>query len=214
MVKTCKKISFILTVGLLSLLPAQITEVSEAPTLKPQLQSFVIPGWGEKTLQRPVRARFFIGSEIALWVSFAGSFLYSDMLQQRMIAYAAEHAGVEEKGKETQFWIDIGNYDSRDAYNEEHLRWRDYESLYPSGATWYWDWDTDQHRSRFETLRIRRDQWSLAGKFLLGGLLMNRVVSVIDVLYLQRVQHIKRVSVIPTYDPSFATLRMTVSVAL
>jgi len=131
-----------------------------------------------------------------------------------MVAYAAEHAGVEGSGKETQFWIDIGNYDSRNAYNEEHLRWRDYESLYPAGTTWYWDWDTDQHRSRFETLRIRRDQWSLAGKFLLGGLLLNRVVSVIDVIYLQRIEHIKNVSVIPTYDLSYGALKMTLSIAL
>ncbi len=214
MVKTFTKISLLLAVGLFSSLPGQMVASSESNTFKPLVQSLVIPGWGEKTLQQPVRARFFMGSEIALWVSLAGSFFYSDLLQQRMIAYAAEHAGVEGTGKETQFWIDIGNYDSRDAYNEEHLRWRDYESLYPTGVTWYWDWDTDQHRSRFETLRIRRDQWSLAGKFLLGGLLLNRVVSFIDVIYLQRIQHLKQVSVMPTYVSSLATYRMTLSITL
>jgi hypothetical protein len=212
--KTFTKLSLFLLVGLFTLLPGQVADRPASGKFAPRVQSLVIPGWGEKTLQRPARARFFIGSEISLWVSFAGSFLYTDLLQDRMVAYAAEHAGVEGSGKETQFWIDIGNYDSRDAYNEEHLRWRDYESLYPTGTTWYWDWDTDQHRSRFETLRIRRDQWSLAGKFLLGGLLLNRVVSIIDVLYLQRIEHIKSVSVFPSYNPSFATLKMTLSVAL
>ena len=83
--------------------------------------------------------------------------------------------------------MDIGNYDSITDYNDEHLRNREMDDLYPDDKKWSWDWDTDANRKAFEKKRISSDQLKLAATFGIGALMVNHIVSAIDVLYLKRV---------------------------
>ena len=50
-----------------------------------------------------------------------------------------------------------------------------------------WDWNkNDAKRKKFENMRIDSDKYFLAGKFLIGGIIMNHIISGINTLYINR----------------------------
>jgi hypothetical protein len=82
-------------------------------------------------------------------------------------------------------------------HNEEHLRFRDYNALYPIDGNWDWEWSSDSKRKQCRTYRVSSDTWALGAKFIAGSIVMNHIVSAIDALYLQRISQIEDVSVNP-----------------
>ena len=161
------------------------------------VKSFLLPGWGEYTLEKPNRGRIFILSETALWTSFAGALIVSNNYTDLFQAYAADYAGVETSGKDRQFWVDIGNYESLNGHNEEHLRFRYYDEIYPMNSEWHWEWTSEEKRLQYRDYRVASDTWALGAKFIAGSIVMNHIVSAIDALYLQRISQIEDVSVNP-----------------
>lgn len=185
----------------------------------PVLRSLLIPGMGETAIGKPQRGRIFLLTESALWLSAIGSFSISKIEKERYIAFSAEHADVDINRKDRLFWIDIGNYNSRDELIEEHLRFRDYWAVEryrvkegDESDEWYWQWDSNKNREKFEAMRISSDTWSLAGKFILGGIFLNHVVSAIDVMYLTRVEAVSSVSVLPKIQPESQTFSLALTV--
>ena len=153
----------------------------------PILQSLILPGTGEYSLNYNDRGRVFLLVEGTIWLSLISSVLMSDILQREFQTYASEHANILPSGKNREFWVDIGNYESREIFNQEHLRFREFDAVEKyENDEWNWNWDgATSKRKYFESLRIKSDVWSLAGKFLIGGVVLNHIVSAIDVLYLQ-----------------------------
>jgi hypothetical protein len=158
-----------------------------ASKIPPTVKSAILPGWGEYELKNCSRGNFFFTTEIIGIVLTTFSFVKSNNLTTTYKAIASDHANVIIDGKNHQFWVDIGNYDSQYDYNDEHLRWRDFDNLYPSKANWNWDWDTESKRNEFEDLRIESDRMKLIGKFFIGGIVLNHIISVIDVYYLKNI---------------------------
>ncbi len=136
-----------------------------------------------------------------LLLAILGSYSVSKRQDTEFKAYAAEHAGISPVGKDRQFWVDIGNYSSLLAFNEEHLRWRDFNALYEDNDTWTWAWDSNDNRERFENMRIASDSWMLRGSFFIGGVVLNHIVSAIDALYLSKISNIKETVVSANYNP-------------
>ena len=165
--------------------------------LSPIVKSFLLPGWGEYALEKPNRGRIFILSETALWTSFAGALIVSNNYTDLFQAYAADYAGVETSGKDRQFWVDVGNYESLNGHNEEHLRFRDYDAIYPMNSEWHWEWTSEEKRLQYRDYRVASDTWALGAKFIAGSIVMNHIVSAIDALYLQRISQIEAVSMQP-----------------
>ena len=165
--------------------------------LSPIVKSFLLPGWGEYALEKPNRGRIFILSETALWTSFAGALIVSNNYTDLFQAYAADYAGVETSGKDRQFWVDVGNYESLNGHNEEHLRFRDYDAIYPMNSEWHWEWTSEEKRLQYRDYRVASDTWNLGAKFIAGSIVINHIVSAIDALYLQRISQIEAVSMQP-----------------
>jgi hypothetical protein len=65
---------------------------------------------------------------------------------------------------------------------------------------WIWSWDSGKNRKYFKKLRIRADRYKLAGKFIIGGVVLNHILSAVDVLYLQRIDALKSIRINPVYD--------------
>ncbi len=128
-----------------------------------------------------------------------------------MRSIAANHAGVDVSGKDDQYWIDIGNYSSRNKFNAEHQRWREPEVLYDPDIEWNWSWDSHTNQKKFEARRINRDRWALSGKFLFGGIVINHVVSAIDALYLKRILSQHEVTILPAYSQDFQSTQLSLS---
>lgn len=190
-----KKVSFITKIFIIGILLVQ-----PAKGISPVVKSFLLPGLGEYALDEPGRGKTFIVSETALWTSFAGALIISNNYTGRFQAFAAENAGVVPENKNQQFWIDVGNYNSRENYNEEHLRFRENNALYPNNAKWAWIWSSEKKRKQYRNYRIASDQWLLTAKFVAGGIVLNHIVSAIDVLYLKRISQIQKITVVPMVD--------------
>ena len=176
-------------------------EDQQKPFISPVVKSLVLPGWGEYSLDNKIRGRIFVFSEIMLLLSTLGSYSVAQRQDKEYKAYAVEHAGVSPSGKDKQFWVDIGNYSSLFAFNEEHLRWREFNALYENNDIWAWLWDSNNNRKRFETMRIDSDSWRQRSVFLIGGVVLNHIISAIDVLYLSRISNIQKTLVYPNYNP-------------
>ncbi len=180
------KIIFLIVLSTINFSLAQgvIKITSKIP---PTIKSAILPGWGEYDLNKSSRGNFFLTTEIIGVALTTFSFVKSGNIATSYRAIAAEHANVISDGKNHQFWVDIGNYASQIDYNAEHLRWREFDNLYPNEANWNWDWDTEEKRKEFEDLRIESDRMKLAGKFFIGGIILNHIISAIDVYYLKNI---------------------------
>ena len=170
--------------------------------MSPVVKSFLLPGWGEYALEKPDRGRIFILTETALWTSFAGALIISNNYTDLFQAFAADHAGVETSGKGRQFWVDVGNYESMIKHNEEHLRFREFEALYPHDDEWNWAWSSVSKRKQYRDYRVSSDTWALGAKFIAGSIVINHIVSAIDVSYLERISKIEDISVMPLINPA------------
>ena len=184
------------TVIIISLFCA-IAFAQKSNGLSPIVKSFLLPGWGEYALEKPNRGRIFILSETALWTSFAGALIVSNNYTDLFQAFAADYAGVETSGKDRQFWVDVGNYETLNGHNEEHLRFRDYDAIYPMNSEWHWEWTSEEKRLQYRDYRVASDTWNLGAKFIAGSIVINHIVSAIDALYLQRISQIKAISMQP-----------------
>lgn len=154
--------------------------------IDPIIKSFLVPGWGQSELGYKERSKMYNYIEIGILLSMFSSTKYSNEIKRNYIAYATEHAGVISDGKDREFWVDIGNYNTLNEYNSEHLRNRDTGELYPQTVEWRWSWDNSENRKYFESKRIQSDKLKLFSTFTFGALFLNHFISSIDALYLKR----------------------------
>lgn len=150
------------------------------------LLSLVLPGAGEWFLGHKGHAKFFLGTELALWAGYLGTQGYIGVLENDFHSYAAVHAGVTTGGKNDQFWIDIGNSDNIYAYNEKRLVERRLEDVYPEDDAHYWQWDSKTNRDKYNDMRFKQHDWKQRANIIIGGVILNRLVSAIDVIRLIR----------------------------
>ncbi|MFQ6676730.1 MAG: hypothetical protein ACE5D0_00275 [Fidelibacterota bacterium] len=190
-----KKVSLVTKIFIIGILLMQSVN-----GLSPVTKSFLVPGLGEYALDEPARGRAFIISETTLWTSLAGALIISNNYSDQFQAFSADFAGISPGGKNQQFWIDVGNYNSREDHNEEHLRFREFDALYPNDSEWDWNWTSEKKRKQYRSYRITSDQWFLTAKFVAGGIVINHIISAVDVLYLQRISQIQNISVLPVFD--------------
>jgi len=150
------------------------------------LKSMLLPGWGEHSLNYHKRGFALNSSELLFWVGYATLLYFGDSAEQDMQAYAATHAGIDPRGKDIYYFTDIGNYNNLYEYNDQKLRYRQYTSLYPDTDEYFWAWDSDASRKKFDGLRYDSQQLLHLASFALGGLIVNRIVSMIDVIALTK----------------------------
>ena len=170
-------------------------QIQKESTLDPVIKSIIIPGWGQKSLGKPKRARLFNYIESGILITLISSSTFSNIEKRNYKAFASKHAAISSSGKNHKYWVDIGNYNSIEKYNDEHLRNREMDDLYPDDKKWSWDWDLDSNRKIFENKRIRADQLELFATFSFGALVLNHIVSSIDALYLKKISSKKLLSI-------------------
>ncbi|MFQ5648962.1 MAG: hypothetical protein ACE5IY_03385 [bacterium] len=144
------------------------------------LQSLVLPGWGQYYTESKAMMRVFIVSEVLLWGSYLGFTTWSNWLEDDYRTFAVNHAGIKLAGKPDRYFVDIGNFDNLEAYNQAQLRDRDVSDLYPTETNeFFWQWDNTESRRKFEDLRIRSDEADNRAEFVLAGIFVNHLVSAV-----------------------------------
>ena len=58
--------------------------------------------------------------------------------------------------------------------------------IYPEGGKYDWDWDSESNRAKFNSTRIKSINYEKYTGFVLAGMILNRVVSLVDVILLER----------------------------
>lgn len=207
------KIVIIIVFSTINFLSAQ-NKLNITSKIPPTVKSAILPGWGEYDLNKNSRGNFFLTTEMIGIALTTFSYIKSNNISTTYQAIAAQHANVIVNGKNHQFWVDIGNYNSHNDYNDEHLRWREFDNLYPNETIWNWDWDTEKKRKEFEDLRIESDRIKLLGKFFIGGIVLNHIISTIDVYYLKNISLKEKIEVSTYINPDNYALVYSIELKL
>ena len=153
---------------------------------KTKLQSLGLPGWGEQSLGESKRAQGFFIRETALWLIFLGGEKAADWYESDYRAFAGLHADVSMAGKNYLFAVNLGHYDSFEEYNDLKERKRLVADKYKGGEGLEWQWDNKANRIKFDKMRINSGIYRKYAKFAVGGLVLHRLISFFDVIYLER----------------------------
>ena len=179
---------------------------------KINLQSLLLPGWGEHSLGESKRANEYFIREAALWLIFIGSKKTASWYESDYNAFAELHANVDMTGKNYLFAVNVGHYDSLDDYNETKKRQRSANDKYEEGRKFDWQWDNSTNRIKFDNMRIRSVILDKYSKFSIGGLILHRMVSFFDVIYIERIN--SRVSIEPQLAPDLNSMGINFTLKL
>jgi len=144
------------------------------------LQSLLLPGWGQQYAESRTMMRVFIASEILLWGSFVGLTTWGNWLEDDYRNFSVQHAGVNLAGKSDVDFMNISNFDDIFAYNQDQLRNRDVNAVYTDTESFFWKWDSEQNRRKFDDMRIRSDRARNRADLTLAFIFTNHVISAIQ----------------------------------
>ena len=151
-----------------------------------KVQSIVLPGWGEQTFGESKRAKSFFIREAAFWLFYIGSKKNAHWYKSDYTAFAELHADVDMAGKNYLFAVNLGGYDSFEQYNDIKERQRQVVYKYEKDKGLEWQWDNSDNRIKYDEMRIKSVSYDKYARFAVGGLILHRLVSFIDVIYLER----------------------------
>jgi hypothetical protein len=163
------------------LLTASLFAQQAAPK-NTMLKSIILPGWGE-TAYGSQSAYIFLGTELALWLGIGGLRYSAHVQNGDMISYTMLHAGVNAYPESHQYWADLGNYASYSAHSTRMLENRTPELIWNSDYNW--EWDDPESRLIYRELHRKKELTRLSSEFMISGLIVNRIASVINVKYLK-----------------------------
>jgi hypothetical protein len=144
------------------------------------LYSFLLPGMGEMYTDNYSMGRYFTIAEGTLWLTLLGIDRYAAWLQDDARSFAVQHAGITLNGKNDRYFIDIGNFDDVQSYNQQVLRDRDLQKLYNESSSSYWKWDSPANREEYRSLRVSSDQWFNSTRFVAAAIALNHLISAIN----------------------------------
>lgn len=156
------------------------TESTKKSVLLGIAYSLVLPGLGDFYGKKGETGKYYLGADVALWLTYGGFQSYGRWVKNDARTFAVDKAGASFSGKSQQFEVDLGNFGSTDDYNQAKLRNRQYELLYDVSSSYAWKWNSDDDRLRFKNERIRGDEITRNSQFIVGALVINRIVAAIS----------------------------------
>jgi len=149
------------------------------------IYSLILPGMGELYANGFGSGKFFLMAEGALWLTFASFEIYGGSLRADARAFALSKAGIDPSGKDDQFYVDIGNFDNINEYNEKQARDREDEKIYEGNIYdvnqgYAWDWESDVARLAYRDQRLSSERVFNNKKFVVAAILINHVASAIN----------------------------------
>jgi hypothetical protein len=176
---------------------------------KTKLQSLVLPGWGEQTLGESKRAQSFFIREAALWLIYIGGKKTANWYESDYKAFAELHADVDMGDKNYLFAVNLGHYDSFEEFNDTKERKRQVENKYEKDKGLEWQWDNSFNRFKYDEMRIKSVTYDKYERFAVGSLILHRLVSFIDVIYLERTN--LQVNIEPQLEQDFSSMKLNLS---
>lgn len=147
------------------------------------LRSFLIPGWGQYSVQRTwtPRATLHLGSELGLWVGLISTSRRARYYVDAYERQAATQASAQLDGKSRTYLLNVANYESSAAYVSALRLARQWAvaDVY-SKPEYYWAWGSTTERKSYATLRDKADQMSRQRGMLIALIAGNHLWSAIN----------------------------------
>ena len=156
-------------------------------SMSPILKSAILPGWGELDLDNQKRSTQFFIQEASIWIVYLGLNSISKSYMSDYRAFATLHAGIDMRNKPYQYSVDIGDYNTYEEFVEAKKRNRQADQIWPENFGYEWSWDSNNNRQEYDNMRIISGIAKKYSKFAIAAMIANRIVSTIDILYLQNI---------------------------
>jgi TM2 domain-containing membrane protein YozV len=147
------------------------------------LYSFLLPGMGELYAGSYSSGKYFTIAEGALWGIFTGMNTYSIWLSNNYKAFAATSASVNNANKNSTYYSTIADYASITEYNNDMSLEGNFSAMLDP-KTQYWNWPSTSARENYRTLWVASENENNDLRFVVGALILNRVVSAINAVRL------------------------------
>jgi hypothetical protein len=157
--------------------PAAAKEISMK---KAMFLSILVPGAGEYYAGSTFKGQVFMGVELAIWSGFIAYRIYGGWKKNDYKDYASVHAGLDNSGKDDEFYDWVGFYDSREEFNLLGRLYYPDRPYLPDTRYYHWQWESEKDRFRFKDLKDASRKAFRNSTFMLGLAALNRLVSGID----------------------------------
>jgi hypothetical protein len=147
------------------------------------IYSLLLPGMGELYAGSYNVGKYFTIAEGILWGTYIGMNTYAGWKKDNYKAFASEHAGVNNTGKDADYYATISDYSDIDSYNNEKALNRDFEAIYNTDR-YFWKWQSPDERKAYRSMWTTSEQTYNDLRFVVGAMILNRVASAINAVRL------------------------------
>lgn len=166
-------------------------------------KSLLIPGLGEYGLDKKEHSKFFFIAETFLWLSFLGSQKGYSWYKDDYMMFGSYHANIDldvvPDYKLSKLIVHMSQYDNMEEFNETMDRQRRDDS-YTNPEIYEWNWDSDDNRNKFNDIRIKSSNLKQINNFTISALLINRLISFFNTIYLSDKKYNLNSSIRPLKD--------------
>jgi hypothetical protein len=145
--------------------------------------SLLLPGMGELYADGYSSGVYFTIADGVLWSSLLGMNIYGNWQENRYKSFAEVYAGVNPSGKDKDFYANIGAYLSIDDYNTEKALERDFKAMLDKDK-YFWQWNSVEQRRTYRAMWLSSEETFNNIRFVVGGLILNRILSIINAVRL------------------------------
>ena len=145
--------------------------------------SLLLPGMGELYADAYDSGVYFTIADGVLWGTYIGMNVYGNWQKDRYISYAQTNADMTTENKDDDYYATISEYLSIDQYNDQKAFERNFDEMYNT-EQYFWKWNTSEERKTYRDMWVSSEQTLNDVRFVVWGLLLNRVVSAINAVRL------------------------------
>jgi hypothetical protein len=145
--------------------------------------SLLLPGMGELYADAYDSGVYFTIADGVLWGTYIGMNVYANWQKDRYISYSQTNAGVTPENKDEDYYATIGEYLDIDQYNDQQAFEYNFDEMYDT-ETHFWKWNTSEERKEYRNMWVSSEQTFNDIRFVVGALLLNRVISAINAVRL------------------------------
>ena len=147
------------------------------------IYSLLLPGMGELYADAYDSGVYFTIADGVLWGTYIGMNVYGNWQKDRYISYAQTNADITTQNKDDDYYATISEYLSIDQYNDQKAFERNFDEMYNT-EQYFWKWNTSEERKTYRDMWVSSEQTLNDVRFVVWGLLLNRVVSAINAVRL------------------------------
>ena len=165
-----------------------------ASTLFPSsiMRSLTFPGWGElkeyKTHNKDYikkRSNIFMLIECGVIISYLTTNNLADSYKDDYESYGRIYADVDWSGKNDIYAINVGKFNSMEAYNNYKISIGQLSDTY-TNQSYYWNWNNETNRQKFAKIRNKNEKMDDFASLMIASMLINRLGSFFDVINIKR----------------------------